>query len=783
MVILAKDGRVLKGKFHCTDNALNIILEKCDEYQSIDQLGDSKKKRKHSILIVPERYIDQVMSDSLTAPINSLNTPSGDMFQRSVRSSISESDFSSWTDKLSSHEIFNSLKYSILPTTSESQCAPSILNLTASCKGILLLWFPSKREINAVSLVTIDILSPPNWPILRLSPEPQTTIIQLILSPDGSLCILVSKDSAYLLSLPKFIYDARTYSHHLTKPLSTTIRCNQIQVYTDKPRGRKVDIKEVHFSPVELSAMLIFTLCSDGYLRIFSPTDTLEPLSMYNLNPNPNSGISTTISLSHAMGDEPVSFDFTIPSSGKTPGGQWLSLYLLLGNGDVHFISMDLSQIDMGRGDGITYSDALPIHPSPPESYEDEPCKIACLRSAVPSFVIVTAPGKLYHCVHLNTPPTQTSTSLPEKSPDDIIFLLEVVDLNPEDKSTKNTVNIFTNPPYIITDPNSAYRYILYCENGVYNVSLPSLELMNAYCKQDELGYDLSLLSQNDSMSSIEVELLLHTESNQLYGLILVSLVTLGPPVLLFTFKDGNSLSKHLPPINRIATMPLAANTSLASSISQRVQLTDSIKITLKSADPLPILKNQPHEDVTQEELYSLLINSTDLLRQQVKLAQYKALDEVLHKADSLLNSKRALENAISLTRNDLHSLKVNSKEIQDKISLAHAKYASNLDRVHRVMQQLLQLNPSLSKEEKKYQETLRELDNKIPLLNNRILQIRNKVDNPNFIGANRRKSSSRMVGRTQFDQIQSKLLTFGHSHKDAKRKLEQLHIDISTIS
>lgn len=61
-IILIKDGRVLKGKFHCTDNKLNIILEGCDEYQSVAQLGekDSKQKRFHSLLIVPERYIDKV---------------------------------------------------------------------------------------------------------------------------------------------------------------------------------------------------------------------------------------------------------------------------------------------------------------------------------------------------------------------------------------------------------------------------------------------------------------------------------------------------------------------------------------------------------------------------------------------------------------------------------------------------------------------------------------------------------------------------------------------------
>ena len=61
-IILIKDGRVLKGKFHCTDNKLNIILEGCDEYQNVAQLGekDSKLNRFHSLLIVPERYIDKV---------------------------------------------------------------------------------------------------------------------------------------------------------------------------------------------------------------------------------------------------------------------------------------------------------------------------------------------------------------------------------------------------------------------------------------------------------------------------------------------------------------------------------------------------------------------------------------------------------------------------------------------------------------------------------------------------------------------------------------------------
>ena len=580
------------------------------------------------------------------------------------------------------------------------------------------------------------------------------------------------------MNLPRFIYDARTYSHHLSKPLSTTTNCNQIQVFTDGPRRTRVDIKEVRFSPVEFSALLIFVLCSDGYLRIFSPSNTQEPVTTYNLNPDPNAVLTTTISLSRAMGDGPISFDFTTPSVGTTPGGQWLSLYLLLENGDVHLITIDLSQIDMGRGEGVIYSEALPMHPSPPETYDDESRKIVCLRSTIPSFVIVTAPGKLYHCVHLNTSPANDTL------PEDMVFLLDVVDLNPENKPARNSVSVFTNPPYVITDPNSPYRYILYCENGVYNVSLPSLELMNAYCKQDELGYDLSLLSQNESMSSTEVELLLHTETNQLYGVILVSLVSLGPPVLLFTFKDGDSLSKHLPPINRISTIPLTTGHTTISTIgtAQMAQLTESVDQTLKSAGALPILKNQPHEDVTQEELYSLLINSTDILRQQVKLSQYKALDEILHKVQSLLDSKQSLEDAITQTRKDINSLKTNTGEIQGKIALAHAKYTSNLERVHRVLQQLLQQNPSLSKEEKKYQETLREIENKMPLLEERISNIRSKLESAHFIGSTQRKGPSQGMARTQLEQLQSRMETFGRSHMEAKRKLEQLDIEIGTI-
>ena len=63
MIILTKDSRVLRGRFHCTDNQLNIILQECDEFQSVAQLGESesKKKRHHSLLIVPERYIDKIL--------------------------------------------------------------------------------------------------------------------------------------------------------------------------------------------------------------------------------------------------------------------------------------------------------------------------------------------------------------------------------------------------------------------------------------------------------------------------------------------------------------------------------------------------------------------------------------------------------------------------------------------------------------------------------------------------------------------------------------------------
>ena len=727
------------------------------------------------------------MAGSLTTPTLSGNNPLGDTFYQSVSSSVSEYEYASWTDKLSNHDVFHSLKHSILPTTDHTKGSPPVINLVASCKGILLLWFPSKREINTISIVTIDILSPPNWPIVRLSPEPQTQILELILSPDGSFCLLVSHESAFLLSLPKFIYDARTYSHHLTKPLSTTVNCNQIQISSNNQIRSRVEIKEVRFSPVELSAQLIFVLCSDGYMRIFSPSNTLEPISMYNLNPNPNAMLSTTISLTHAMGDEPVSFDFTTPRPGQVQGGQWLSLYLLLGNGDIHLVSMDLSQFDMGRGDGILYSEALPIYPGLSETYDDEPCKIVCLRSAVPSFVIATAPGKLYHCVHLNTvgshPAPELAVHSDTKPPDDMVILLEVVDLNPEEGDT-NSVSIFANPPHIITDPNSAYRYILHCENGVYSVSLPSLELMNSYCKQDELGYDLSLLSRDHSLSQTEVELMLHTESNQLYGLTLVSLASLGPPVLFFTFKDGSSISKHLPPINRISTVPLAVQSSLTSSSHPpKAQLTDSIRQTLKSTKALPILKYQPHDDISQEELYSLLINSTDILRQQVKLSQYKALGEILHKSQALLNSKQAVEEGIANTRREIEALRTNSNEIQLKISMVHSKYVSNLDRIHRVLQQILQLNPTLSKEEKKYQETLRDFENKIPLLNQRILQIRAKVDNPQFIGATRRKGPSQGMTRTQCDQAYSKVIAFRQSYKELQGKMERLNIEINTIS
>ena len=726
------------------------------------------------------------MAESLVTPTFSVSTPLGEVFHRSVSSSLSESEFLSWTEKLSNHDIFLSLKHSIPPTHATSLSSSTLFSLSASCKGVLLLWFPAKREINAISLVTLDILSPPNWPVLRLTPEPRAAIHQLLLSPDGYHCLLVSDDSTYLIALPKYLYDSRTYSHHLAKPLSSTIDCNQIKVLSRKQKF--VEICEVRFSPEELTAQLIFVLCSDGFLHIFSPLAINEPVCSYNLNPDPNATISASISLSKAMGDEPVSFDFTVSNTPITPGGQWLSLYLLMGNGDVRLVSIDLSQIDMGRGEGIIFGDVLPMHPSPPDLYDDEACKLVCLRSAVPSFIIASAPGKLYHCVHLSTPPSPQPTPPPtgtaSHEPDEMIFLLEVVDLTSEEDNDQ----LFSHPPRIITDPNSPYRYILCCENGVYNISLPSLELMNAYCKQDELGYDISLLSRDDSLTATEVDLILQTKSNQIYGVVLVSLPSLGPPVLLFTFKDGNCLSKDLPPINRISAVPLVVQSDEKSSLNSslsigRKDFAESIKQTLKSANTMPILKNQPDEEVSQEELYSLLINSTDNLRQQVNLSQYKALEELLHKAQSLLDSKQHLEEAIIRSQNEVQMLRENTKEIDTKIGLANVKYASNLERVHKVLQKILQMNPTLSKEEKKYQETLKELENRIPLLNERIQHTRAKLENPSLIIPGRGRSSSTGMMRSQHEQIQAKIRAFAQSYKSLRTKLDQLNIDVATMS
>ena len=65
MMILTRDGRVLIGRFHCTDKQLNIILEGCNEYQSVEEMkkteNKSKKKaRYHNLVIIAEKFIANI---------------------------------------------------------------------------------------------------------------------------------------------------------------------------------------------------------------------------------------------------------------------------------------------------------------------------------------------------------------------------------------------------------------------------------------------------------------------------------------------------------------------------------------------------------------------------------------------------------------------------------------------------------------------------------------------------------------------------------------------------
>jgi len=454
--------------------------------------------------------------------------------------------------------------------------------------------------------------------------------------------------------------------------------------------------------------------------------------------------------LAQSLGETIVSFDFgpaivnprndtdSETNLVKEENVLW-PIYILRGNGDILLVYNNHANFHTS----MLIFGPLTMRPPAEDNYGVDACSLICLDCVPPVLVVATSSGVLYHCISLvcDEESSQEFSSFPIPT----LYVYESLELTISLTSIKDQEILCP-----IRLHKSIYNpQVYFCSHiaGVHVVNVPLLSKFN-----------LKDFSLEDTEPSI-IENLICTKP---LSLAQSSSIPLGLGLIMSRFyfslivllSSGDFLVQRLSSLN-FEKIELIEDNNDSKTSPPAVGFSAYISQILKRTMNAPLLKSEANKEPIKEESFQLLLNTTELLRQEYLLKMETAAEIMSKRIKSLINSK-------NMQMEEIEKCFLQKSTVLDNISAISKKYDTCLEnqeklssRIEQVLRYLQNCQNHLSESELMVKQSLYDLQESLKTYKDTFSQIQLKFDYQQEIGLNE-TINSRVKGAPVANQIKA---------------------------
>ena len=589
----------------------------------------------------------------------------------------------------------------------------------------LLVWHPDDSSIYCLSSKGKTSVSGIN--VIVPSSPPLFEVDNLLITASGRYCILSGLRGVKVVELP------RNWTMHCDKE---TITCKS---WTLAERlfvcNKRLNLVDIAWHPGSESDKHVVLLTNDNYLRIFDVTDSQVPLVYVKLN---DGGDGSRSSFACPLGDSVLSFDFGPPVAKMSSISQdesisdqlpkqncYWPIYMLCGNGDVLLFNHMLSKNECIQSKLVG---PLRMLPAAEDNYGSDACKLVCLDSSPPIIVIATSTGMIYHCIVIGGADSEDDAYHQDSNSfKPTLYVCESVELalslvaadEPESSS----------PIRLYKDPISVDRYFLTHGAGLHAVHMPLVNQLSS-----------------SNISSSEPCIVEHLVCTKALASSTMRPNDWSPPLgltinwrnastcLNLILNNGDLLTQSLAPVisNTFLTSPLTAGRDQASVTEKRdnsnqVELAEHIKQILKRSVNIPSLLSKKDLKANGDELLQLVLNITEILRQEYLQKQDIAAKALEKRVKALSNEKSVQFEEFTRCSCDKEALIEGIKSLSMKYDASLQKQKNLSDRLEKVLDKLHNTKSELSDAEKNMSDELEFTKKKLDDYHDKMSQVESK--------------------------------------------------------
>ncbi|KAK0041191.1 nuclear pore complex protein Nup88 [Biomphalaria pfeifferi] len=578
------------------------------------------------------------------------------------------------------------------------------------------------------------------------------------------------------------------------------IPCRTIKIGERHFTGHKnLSIRQVSWHPGSKTNSHLTLLTTDNMFSVYNLSEPDEPSSIININTgeiNPTYSPSKSF-VAPVLGETAVAFDFGKPIEVQPrqkrfscPNLEVWPVYCVRGNGDVLILYSHLSNVRPVR---FPVQGPLTMNPPADDNYGVDACSIVCLPTSFPVIIISTMEGRVHHCVQLpGAAEDESEQEFPNTSslygcpPEPSLYVIETAELDlclsvskfEEDSSLDND---FMCPVHLKKDPSCPDRYLCAHAAGVHCVALPWLTaVQNFFLEEDE---DLSMPEEKECIIEhlVCTKPLYSCPTSPILGVDTVTDPLLGTTLLVLTCDY------------EFTALPMGLHYKLYPSHSESSSLNSSkvqprnlepfshqVKQILLKKDSHPLLKSSNTTEQSQKNCFRMLIQATQILRQEYIPRIVKAKQAIDARVALLKNHKTYHLEDIKRLIEASQELREHAGIIADRLETTKENHERLFKRLDSVVHKLQNNVPVLSDAEKQMIRELNRIKDNIQIYEQSIQQVKSKQELQDKQMNRANKSSGPFLHQSQLGHIYGVLKEEGDDIEELRKEVTRLNLTLS---
>uniref|UniRef100_A0A336M5T4 CSON012591 protein n=1 Tax=Culicoides sonorensis TaxID=179676 RepID=A0A336M5T4_CULSO len=507
-----------------------------------------------------------------------------------------------------------------------------------------------------------------------------------------------------------------------------------------------LEILQVKWHPASPTDSHLLVLLSDNSIRVYD-NETLRHVWRVGPAPLSISVIGTSGSLMNSLGDTAVDFDIAPPrvapqsrnaddfraqtslindtfvTTQQPPKVEW-PILILRGDGNIFILC---AGVDTERPH---LQGPISFLPQVQDNYGLDSCGILVIPTLPATVVIAESSGKLHHAMLIegepegfkNTSIDENDSTLLMDPPEWDLYVVETVELE-LGLSNRTSSKAYSCPLFLKKDITNDYRYFVYHNTGLHAITIDFVHQLEDFVNAPESSCEsMPILSSNS-----RAEYLVCTKAldGNTHNPVLGFTLSQSPSGLILLLSSGQVVSQNL-----ITDPSLISDWQLTPSNNQKTQnlkspvkkvIKDSfenhIRNILKSNVSQPILKLDKNVEPKPQEALEILMQATQVLREQHFTKHDKARQDIQKRVKVLQMLKEQQMREIEQLQNEKDQIRDKAEKLAEMYEDICEKQNSLYKRAQDVVRLSTLRLPQSSSMEKEFFNNLEKINKKTKLM------------------------------------------------------------------